>query len=119
MQSIEFGDVKYIVTIDYPNCGGVTCYGCETMDEVFKVFTEDLKELMHFAKVDDPDILERFGDDADSIMQLVEYSDIIKNPSIINYLYNRLYDDIFGMDFCVFSLEEQVVVFNYEYDKNW
>lgn len=115
MKSIEFGHIIYIVTLDFPNCGGVTCYGCETMDEVFQVFTDDLKQLANWVQENDPDALERFNEDSDVIMQLVNDSVLIKNPSIINYLYNQLYDDIFGMNFYVIEVDSGKIVFRYEY----
>ena len=114
MERVDFDrHFNYIVITSF--CGNLTCCGCADMDEVYQALSEDLYLLLDADAEEDPDLVDHLGEEHESLMRIIHYNKIIKNPIILNFLFDNLYDDMYPMDYYVIKVSSGEIVFRYEY----
>lgn len=115
MEKCELKYNNYTVIIQYPNAGQCICYTCKDMKEVFDAIADDLLVLIRYYQSDEYELnelvenhLDGKFEDWESAVQMVEESKI-GDMDTVKYLYNILFDDIFGMQCLVIDWNGEIV----------
>lgn len=117
MKSIDFGKAKYLITeycydYQYPQYSSIVCIGCNSKQEVFQYFTDQLNIIANSYLEEDLQRIVDGTEDLDIVLDMLRNGQVITNLGMITGFL-----DIFAEgDSCAFRItdDEGKVWFSYK-----
>lgn len=95
MERHVFYDSNYLLTFYFPFDGEFDCYACTSMQEVFQILTDKIKENLSYLEESEPGYISVLRDEEEdsAFIDYVDGTQCITNPEIIAKFFSDIIAD--------------------------